>query len=56
MTISVTEHIKNHTGYHLLYIFQLLIRDFDMLTPVPLKETHGVCRKDDLVQIILIYV
>jgi hypothetical protein len=37
-------------------LFQLLIIGFAMLTPVPLKVTHALDRKDDLVKIILIFV
>jgi hypothetical protein len=53
MTMSVINHTKNTTGYHL---FKLLNRGFAMLISVPLKETHAMNKMDDLVTIVLIYV
>jgi hypothetical protein len=50
MAMSITDYIKKYYKG-----FQLLKRSFAMITPVPLKETHAMYRKDDLVKIILIY-
>jgi hypothetical protein len=49
MTMSITDHIKNTTSFHQSRI-KMLNRGFTMFTSDPLKETHEMCRKNDLVK------
>jgi hypothetical protein len=55
MTMSITDHIKIPQAT-ICYLFQLLNKDFAMLTTVPLRETRTMYRMDDLVKILLAYV
>jgi hypothetical protein len=44
--------MKKQATTIICYLFQLLIRGFAMLTPIPLKETLAMYTKDDLLKII----
>jgi hypothetical protein len=53
--MSITDHIKI-LQTTICYLFQLMNRDFAVLTTVPLKDTPTMYRMDDLVKILLAYV